>query len=87
MDFLHTPMISSTNHVLRTPELLGTIFGVMGKSSNARNAAVCKLWHGLALDSLWRDVDDISPLFSNLAPIKQEGRNYVSHSFSIKCSD
>ena len=55
--------------VLRIPELLDIIFGMMDSASNATNARVCTLWSSRAFDVLWREVD-LHRLFSFLAPLK-----------------
>ena len=47
------------------------IFGVLDLPSNAMNARVCKQWSDIALDMLWREIDDLYLLFSILAPLKK----------------
>ncbi|KAF9000305.1 hypothetical protein BDQ17DRAFT_1245744 [Cyathus striatus] len=46
------------------------IFSFLDHRANARNALVCKRWLEPALDTLWRDVDELYGLFSLLAPLK-----------------
>jgi len=56
--------------VLSTPELLHMIFGLLDPSSNAANARVCEQWSDLALEMIWRNVEDPYLLFKILAPLK-----------------
>jgi F-box-like len=67
------------HRVLRIPELLQMVFGVLDLPSNTVNARVCKQWSDIALEMLWRDVDDLYLLLKILAPLAKtvEG-NYVS---------
>ena len=67
------------HRVLRIPELLQIIFGILDLPSNRVNARVCKQWSDIALDILWREIDDIYFLFRILAPLTKtvEG-SYVS---------
>ena len=51
------------------PELLDLIFGCLGHCDNASNARVCRVWSDVALDLLWREVDDLPRVFQLLAPI------------------
>lgn len=62
---------AAQTRVLDIPELLDMIFGFLDESSNASNASVCKRWSDIALDSLWRDLDDLYRLFRILKPLKQ----------------
>jgi len=67
------------HRVLRIPELLQMIFGVLDLPSNTVNARVCKQWSDIALDMLWREVDGLHILFRILAPlIITVEDNYVS---------
>ena len=65
-------MILPTPHALRVPEILSIIFSFADLSVNAVNARVCKLWHDLALDVLWEEVDDLRRLLSLLGPRKSD---------------
>ncbi|KAF8968543.1 hypothetical protein BDZ97DRAFT_1902880 [Flammula alnicola] len=47
------------------------IFGFVDTTSNAVNARVCKRWSSIALDALWKDVDDLHRLFGILAPLRK----------------
>ncbi|KAF9481477.1 hypothetical protein BDN70DRAFT_905253 [Pholiota conissans] len=47
------------------------IFSFLDPRSNAANAQVCKSWHNVALDGLWKDVECPSRLFDLLAPLKE----------------
>ncbi|KAF8637721.1 hypothetical protein AX17_002624 [Amanita inopinata Kibby_2008] len=65
--------------VLCIPELLDMIFSYLDLSSNATNARVCKRWSDVALDTLWREVEDIYRLCSLLAPLHvTDNSDYVS---------
>ena len=67
------------HRVLRIPELLQIVFGTLDLPSNTVNARVCKQWSDIALDKLWREVDDLYLLFRILAPLtKTVEENYVS---------
>ncbi|KAJ7716728.1 hypothetical protein DFH07DRAFT_762332 [Mycena maculata] len=66
---------SPTNRVLDIPELLDMVFGFLDHPSNAANASVCKRWSEIALDTLWREVDDLHRLFGILGPLQQLGDN------------
>ncbi|KAJ6544789.1 hypothetical protein DFH09DRAFT_873070, partial [Mycena vulgaris] len=49
------------------------IFGFLDDPSNAANASVCKRWSEIALDTLWREVDDLHRLFGILGSLIQLG--------------
>ena len=67
------------HRVLRIPELLQMIFGILDLPSNAMNARVCKQWSDIALDILWREIDELYILFRILVPLtKTIGEIYVS---------
>ncbi|KDQ55749.1 hypothetical protein JAAARDRAFT_328881 [Jaapia argillacea MUCL 33604] len=55
-----------------TPELLEIIFRSGDKRESAICARVCKLWSGVALNVLWRDLDGLYGLFSLLGEILQQ---------------
>ena len=76
---LPSPVMPSPaiRRVLEVPELLDTIFRFLDDSSNASNARVCKKWLDVALDILWRHVDDLYTLFNILAPLRITGNEYV----------
>ncbi|CAK5268562.1 unnamed protein product [Mycena citricolor] len=61
---------SPTNRALEIPELLDMIFRYLDNSCNVANARVCKRWSEIALDSVWRDLDDLYHLFAILKPLK-----------------
>lgn len=68
----------SLHRVLAIPELLDMIFGYLDRKSNVANAQVCKTWSNIALDVLWKDVDNLHRLFGLLCPMKEVGKsNYV----------
>lgn len=62
---------SSMHRVFGIPELLDMVFGFLDDASNASNARVCRKWSNMALDTLWRDVNDLNRLFSLLAPLRE----------------
>ncbi|KAJ7494625.1 hypothetical protein B0H11DRAFT_910388 [Mycena galericulata] len=66
---------SPTNRVLEIPELLDMVFGFLDNPSNAANASVCRRWSEIALDTLWRDVNDLYRLFGILRPLRQLGES------------
>ncbi|KAI0750487.1 hypothetical protein C8Q74DRAFT_1361745 [Fomes fomentarius] len=77
---LRTPSVfgTVTQRVLVIPELLELVFSFLNTQENARNARVCKAWTQVALDLLWREVDDLPRLLSLLAPTEDctEGRRF-----------
>lgn len=80
--FLHHKMnrsapesLARMHRVLDIPELLDMVFSFLKPPSNAVNARVCKRWSEIALDLLWRDVDDLHRLFGTLAPLRKTTRN------------
>jgi F-box-like len=67
-----TDLTASTMHrVLGIPELLDMVFRFLDDASNASNARVCRQWSEIALDMLWRDVNDLYRLFGLLAPLRK----------------
>jgi len=68
--------VSTVHRVLGIPELLDMIFRFLddgGGASNASNARVSRQWSEIALDTLWRDVNDPYRLFGLLAPLQKIG--------------
>lgn len=59
------------HRILAIPELLDTIFRTMDNSSNLNNALVSRAWSDIALDTLWRQVNDLHRLFNLLAPLRK----------------
>lgn len=59
------------HRVLAIPELLDTIFRMMDNRCNLNNALVSRAWSEIALDTLWRQVDDLHRLFNLLAPLRK----------------
>ena len=57
------------HRVLHIPELLQMIFSILDPPSNTVNARVCKQWSDIALDNLWREIDELYYLFGILAPL------------------
>lgn len=62
---------STAHRVMSIPELLELVFGHLDRQSNAANACVSKTWNHIALDTIWREVDDIRLLFSYLDTLIQ----------------
>ncbi|KZT64518.1 hypothetical protein DAEQUDRAFT_698588 [Daedalea quercina L-15889] len=60
---------STIRRVLDIPEIVELIFSFLDKKDNVNNACVCKRWSGIALDSVWRSVDDTTQLLRLLAPL------------------
>jgi hypothetical protein len=65
-------LASSMERVLCVPEILRMIFNLLDQASNAVNAQVCQQWCNLALDILWKNVDNPYFLFRILAPLEKE---------------
>lgn len=68
-----------SHHILFIPELLDIVFNFLDRETNVTNACVCKRWSEIALDVVWREVDDIIRLFRLLKPISlhEETFEYV----------
>ncbi|KAK7033004.1 hypothetical protein R3P38DRAFT_2700446 [Favolaschia claudopus] len=66
---------AAQTRVLEIPELLDMIFGYLEPCFNASNASVCKRWSEIALDTLWRDLDDLPRLFGLLKPLRPSGES------------
>ncbi|KAI0628309.1 hypothetical protein C8Q77DRAFT_1068263 [Trametes polyzona] len=60
---------STTLRVLAIPEILELVFTFLEETDTSICACVCRTWSEVALDSLWRDVNDLRRLFNVLAPI------------------
>ncbi|KAF8129848.1 hypothetical protein EV363DRAFT_1219642 [Boletus edulis] len=60
------------HRVLFIPELLDIIFNFLGRHTNVTNACVCKRWSEVALDVVWKEVDDLLHLFRLLKPISHQ---------------
>ncbi|XP_006456157.1 hypothetical protein AGABI2DRAFT_210964 [Agaricus bisporus var. bisporus H97] len=73
---------TTMHRVLAIPELLDTVFKSMDSRSNLNNALVSRAWSEIALDTLWRQVNDLYRLFNLLAPLRIEpisGKYEFSH--------
>ncbi|KIK96983.1 hypothetical protein PAXRUDRAFT_137252 [Paxillus rubicundulus Ve08.2h10] len=68
------PLLPTTHRVLFIPELVDIIFRFLDKKTNVTNALVCKQWSQIALDVVWKEVDDLVQLFSLLKPIREAER-------------
>ena len=71
MPFTHTPSLYGTtvHRVLAIPEIVELVFSFVDESEHVKNACVCKVWSEVALDLLWRRVEDLPRLFCLLAPM------------------
>ncbi|KAF8835220.1 hypothetical protein BDN67DRAFT_959378 [Paxillus ammoniavirescens] len=64
-----------THRVLFIPELVDIVFNFLDRKTNVTNALVCKQWSQIALDVVWKEVDDLIQLFSLLKPIREAERH------------
>jgi F-box-like len=62
---------STAQRVLTLPELLQTIFSFGTRASNVSSALVCRSWREIALDQVWREIDDIYYLLDILTPLNR----------------
>jgi len=53
---------------LLIPELLKNIFSFAERHDNVNHACVCKQWSEIALDLVWREVENILQLLTLLRP-------------------
>ena len=60
---------TTTMRVLAIPEIIELIMSFLDKKDNVNNACVCRRWSDIALDCVWRNVDDITQLLRLLAPL------------------
>ena len=75
-------MALQSHRALEIPELLFSIFGLLDRWSNAKNAQVCKVWFNVALDALWGNVSNLYRLLAVLGPLKGDlVEGYVRHIF------
>ncbi len=63
-------MTLQSHRALETPELLSSIFGLLDRQSNEKNAQVCKSWFNVVVDELWGKVDNLHRLLAILGPLK-----------------
>ncbi|KIK20220.1 hypothetical protein PISMIDRAFT_682506 [Pisolithus microcarpus 441] len=73
-DALVSPVqsLQLASRIFHIPELLHLIFSFLDKESNVSNACVCKFWSDIALDTVWKEVDDLIHLFSILQPVSMD---------------
>src|SRR5882757_1475449 len=76
--------VMQPHRVLFIPELLQNILSFMDRADNVFNACVCKQWSEIALDLIWREVNDLPRLLGLLRPCQRRGASTVRHLFS-KC--
>ncbi|KIJ11935.1 hypothetical protein PAXINDRAFT_118616, partial [Paxillus involutus ATCC 200175] len=79
----HSELLPPPAHrVLFIPELVDIIFNFLDKVTNVTNALVCEQWSQIALDVVWKEVDNLVQLFSLLKPIHEaeecEGQEFQS---------
>ncbi|PIL34577.1 hypothetical protein GSI_03356 [Ganoderma sinense ZZ0214-1] len=60
---------TTTHRVLAIPEIVELVFSFLDDAERANNARVSKGWSEVALDLLWRSVDDLPRLFGLLAQL------------------
>ena len=76
------------HRVFGIPELLDMVFRFLDDASNASNVRVCRQWSEIALDTLWRDVNDLHRLFGLLAPLQRpDGRDEYVRDATIQGLD
>ena len=77
---------SAAHIVLAIPELLEIIFSFGTQASNVSYALVCRDWRELALNNVWREVDDMYYLLQLLTPLRKEYANYSSKNLVNLCA-
>ncbi|OAX37634.1 hypothetical protein K503DRAFT_719480 [Rhizopogon vinicolor AM-OR11-026] len=65
--------VMQPHRVLFIPELLQNILSFMDRADNVFNACVCKQWSEIALDLIWREVNDLPRLLGLLRPCQRRG--------------
>ena len=70
------------HRVLFIPELLKNILSFLDRLDNVINACVCKQWSEIALDLIWREVNNLPRLLTLLRPYKTRGVSNVRQIFS-----
>ncbi|TRM67010.1 hypothetical protein BD626DRAFT_167728 [Schizophyllum amplum] len=79
---------STSSRVLQIPEILDIMIGFLEQNEHPACALVCRQWSEIALDALWRLVDDLPRLFGILAPLtKQNASNALEFSRSLQADD
>ncbi|KAH0835433.1 hypothetical protein J3R83DRAFT_9064 [Lanmaoa asiatica] len=76
-EMLSGSTVLPAHRVLFITELLDIIFNFLDRDTNVTNACVCKRWSEIALDVVWKEVDDLLDLFRLLKPISFQ-LEYVS---------
>jgi len=64
---------------LLIPELLRNIFSFADRNDNVSHACVCKQWSDIALDFVWKEVENILQLLTLLRPCQSNGGDHVRH--------
>ncbi|KIJ19636.1 hypothetical protein PAXINDRAFT_8120 [Paxillus involutus ATCC 200175] len=72
---------SLAQRVFFIPELVDVIFNFLDRKANVTNALVCKQWSPIALDVVWKEVDDLVQLFSLLKPIREATRSEEEYEY------
>ena len=60
---------TTTHRVLAIPEIVELVFSFLDNAERANNARVSKGFSEVALDHLWRSVDDLPRLFGLLTQL------------------
>ncbi len=69
---------TTTYRVLAIPEIVELVFSFLDDAERANNARVSKGWSEVALDLLWRSVDDLPRLFGLLSQLDYQPDGTVS---------
>ncbi|KAM5545509.1 hypothetical protein V8D89_000547 [Ganoderma adspersum] len=69
---------TTTHRVLAIPEIVELVFSFLDDAERANNARVSKGWSEVALDLLWRSVDDLPRLFGLLTQLdhREDGTHF-----------
>ncbi|KAL1709472.1 hypothetical protein EV121DRAFT_286539 [Schizophyllum commune] len=79
---------SSASRVLQIPEILDIMISFLEQKEHLGCALVCRQWCEIALDALWRVVDDLPRLFGILAPLsKQTGSMALEFTRLLQADD
>ncbi|KAI0701096.1 hypothetical protein BC835DRAFT_1265508 [Cytidiella melzeri] len=76
-----TPYRNALNRVLEISEILELIFSFLDKDSHINTVVVCKKWSEIAMNIIWREVDDPRRLLSLLSPLD------ITFSFDANAQD
>ncbi|KAG8983086.1 hypothetical protein FRB93_007677 [Tulasnella sp. JGI-2019a] len=83
LHLLHTPKFPSPLIVMRAldiPEILSQVLDLVGDGDKVASALVCRTWNSVALDAIWRDVNDLVQLLRLIGDVKAvNGFNTIIH--------